>query len=368
MSRERRPHAVAWWAWAAGLGVAALRTSNPLLLGLLAAVIVVVAVARTPSDVRPSPLGTFARVALVVLVVRLVLQVVFGQRLPGHVLFTLPSVPMPSWAEGVTIGGPVSVEGLLSALTGGLRLVVVLLAFGAANALASPREVLRSLPGILHEVAVAITVALCFAPEVLASVQRVRQARMLRGRPTTGVAGMRGIAVPVLEDALDRSIQLAASMGARGFGRRSAAASRRRERAALVAVVLGGAALLAGGYGVLAGASTIPGATGLAVAGVLLVCVGVALSGRRAVRTRYRPAPVGPRSLACGASGWAAALLMALAGTLEPGSVIWSPWPLAWPVVTPVALAATMVGLVPVLVSSAGTTTAARPARQPVAA
>ena len=69
-----------------------------------------------------------------------------------------------------------------------------------------------------------------------------------------------------------------------------------------------------------------------------------------------------------GEDALAAALLVALAGALDPGSVIWSPWPLAWPVVTPVALAATMVGLVPVLVSSAGTTTAARPARQPVAA
>ena len=350
--RERAPHAVAWWVWAAGLAVAALRTSNPLLLALLAAVIVVVTVARTPRDQQPSPLATFARVAALIIVVRVVLQVIFGQRLPGHVLFTLPSVPMPSWAEGVSIGGPVTVEGLLSALVGGLRLAVVLLAFGAANALANPRAVLRSLPGVLHEVAVAITVALCFAPEVLASVRRVRQARLLRGRPTTGIAGVRGIAVPVLEDALDRSIQLAASMGARGFGRRPPATSRPRERAGLAAVLVGSVALLAGGYGVLAGSAVVPGSTWLAVGGLAAVCGGVTLGGRRSARTRYRPAPVGPRSIAVGLSGWVAASLLALAGMLDLSVITWSPWPLSWPLVTPLALLGVVVGLLPLAVST----------------
>ena len=344
---------MAWWAWAAGLALAALRTSNPLLLALLAAVIAVVTIARTPRDLQPSPLASFARVAVLVIAVRLVLQVVFGQRLPGHVLFTLPAVPMPSWAEGVSIGGPVTVEGLLSALVGGIRLAVVLLAFGAANALASPRAVLRSLPGILHEVAVAITVALCFAPEVLSSVRRVRQARLLRGRPTTGVAGVRGIAIPVLEDALDRSIQLATSMGARGFGRRPAVASRARARTTRLAVVVGSVLLLAGGYGVLAGSSVVPGASWLAGLGLLGVCLGVGLSGRRAARTRYRPAPVGTRSIACGASGWLAALLLAVAGAIDPASTAWSPWPLAWPQATPLALVAVLCGLVPLLVAPA---------------
>ena len=33
-------------------------------------------------------------------------------RLPGHVLFTLPHVPLPSWAAGVSIGGPVTAESI----------------------------------------------------------------------------------------------------------------------------------------------------------------------------------------------------------------------------------------------------------------
>lgn len=352
MSRERSVHSVAWWLWSAGLAVGALRTSNPLILLLLAGVLCVVTLAAAERDAGPNPLRTFAQVAVIVIVVRVALQALFGERLPGHVIVTLPSVPMPSWAAGVSIGGPVTVEGLLSALTGGLRLAVVLLAFGAANALGSPRQVLRSLPGVLHEIAVAVTVALCFAPEVLASVRRVRQARLLRGRPTTGVAGMRGIAVPVLEDALERSVQLAASMGARGFGRRPMVTSRWRARLSIGLVVVGSLALLAGGYGILAGAGVIPGAAWLALAGLAIATIGVLGSGRRAVRTRYRPMPFGWRSTTCALAGWMCAGALGVAGMLDPAALAWSPWPLAWPTVTPLALAAVVVGLVPVVVAT----------------
>ena len=103
---------------------------------------------------------------------------------------------------------------------------MILLCFGAANSLASPYRLLRSLPAVLYETGVAVTVALSFAPELVQSIGIVRQARRQRGIPTTGLRGMRGVAVPVLESALDRSLQLATSMDARGLratgrGRRS---------------------------------------------------------------------------------------------------------------------------------------------------
>jgi hypothetical protein len=105
-------------------------------------------------------------------------------------------------------------------LSSGLQLAVILLCFGAANSLASPYRLLRSLPAVLYETGVAVTVALSFTPELVQSIGIVRQARRLRGIPTKGLRGMRGVAVPVLESALDRSLQLATSMDARGYGRR----------------------------------------------------------------------------------------------------------------------------------------------------
>ncbi len=97
---------------------------------------------------------------------------------------------------------------------------MILLCFGAANSLASPYRLLRSLPAVLYETGVAVTVALSFTPELVQSIGIVRQARRQRGIPTKGLRGMRGVAVPVLESALDRSLQLATSMDARGYGRR----------------------------------------------------------------------------------------------------------------------------------------------------
>ena len=169
----------------------------------------------------------FLRLGLVVILIRVVLVIVFGNRLPGHTLFTLPHVPLPSWAAGVSIGGPVTAEAVLAAVVQGLRLAVVLVCFGAANSLASPYRLLRCLPAVLYEAGVAITVALSFAPELVMAITDIRAARRLRGRPLRGLAGLRGTAVPVLERALDRSLQLASSMDARGYGRRVAVARRR---------------------------------------------------------------------------------------------------------------------------------------------
>ena len=62
------------------------------------------------------------------------------------VLVRLPEVPLPAWAAGVRLGGPVTLEGLLAAAYDGLRLATILACLGAANALASPRRLLRYVP------------------------------------------------------------------------------------------------------------------------------------------------------------------------------------------------------------------------------
>ena len=77
----------------------------------------------------------------------------------------------------------------------------------------------RRCPPALYEVGTALVVALAVFPQLAESVQRVRRARRLRGEPGRGARGLRSLVVPVLEDALERSLQLAASMDARGYGR-----------------------------------------------------------------------------------------------------------------------------------------------------
>jgi len=214
-------HPGAWWLWALALATAASRTTNPLLLGLLLAVAGHVVVARRTDAPWARAFVVFLKLGLVVVAIRVVAQVLLGHHGDGITLVTLPVLPLPDWAAGVEIGGPITAEASLAALVEGMRLAAVLACIGAANALANPKRLLAAMPGALYEVGVAVVVALSFAPSLVASVTRIRAARRLRGRPDRGLRGMISVALPVLEDALERSLDLAAAMDSRGYGRQA---------------------------------------------------------------------------------------------------------------------------------------------------
>lgn len=347
--RVRALHPGAWWAWAAGLATAAIETTNPVLLVLIAAVVVYVVAVRRDDAPWSRSLVVFMRFGLVVIVIRVVLQVLFGDRIAGHVMFSLPHVDLPSWAAGVSIGGPVTAESVLLALCEGLRLAVVLLAFGAANSLASPYRLLRSLPAVLYEAGVAVTVALTYAPELVTTIGQVREARRLRGRPTRGLAGVRGMAVPVLEGALDRSLELASSMDSRGYGRRTG--SKRARRGATLATGAGVVLVLFGVFDALS--SSTPwglGAVAL-VLGAVVLGRGVAMSGRRTQRTRYRPDLWRRPEWLVALSGAGVVVTFAVANLLGVTGLQESFYPLAAPPVPLLACAGILLGLVPGFVS-----------------
>ena len=177
---------------------------------------------------------------------------------PGHVLFTLPQVPLPSWAAAVSIGGPVTLESILDAFVLGLaaRRDPALLRRGELAGQSLPAVALAS-RGALRDRrgrdggAVVRTRSWC-SPSGSCDRRGVSGAF-----PTTGLRGMRGVAVPVLESALDRSLQLATSMDARGYGRRSVRCEQSSRRLASGATV-GGLLLMAVGiYGVIDGGSLL---------------------------------------------------------------------------------------------------------------
>jgi len=288
LARPRHLHPGAWWLWALGLATAASRTTNPVLLLLIAAVAGYVVAARHSTSPSSRAYSVFLRLGLVVVVIRVGLASLFGAAIPGHVLVTLPQIALPSWAPGVRIGGPITVEGVAAAGYDGLRLAVMLCCIGAANALADPARLLRCVPGALYEMGVAVVVAMTFAPQAIGSVTRIRAARRLRGRPHRGLRGLRGVAMPVLEGALERSLALAASMDSRGYGRRGELA--RSTRLVTATLTLSGLiGVAAGAYGLLdRGSPGLQGRPTLAV-GAVLAMAGLVLGGRRATRTRYRP-------------------------------------------------------------------------------
>ncbi|MEU8705032.1 energy-coupling factor transporter transmembrane protein EcfT [Streptomyces sp. NPDC048565] len=340
----------AWWLWALGLATAASRTTNPLLLGLLVGVAGYVVAARRTDAPWARSYGAFIRLGLFVVAVRLVFSVLLGSSVPGtHALFTLPEVPLPGWAQGVRIGGRVTAEQLVFALYDGAKLATLLICVGAANSLASPARLLKSLPGALYEVGVAVVVAMTFAPNMVADVARLRTARRLRGRPTGGIRAVLQIGLPVLDGALERSVAVAASMDARGYGRtaRVSPAVRRTTHVLTLGGLLG---VCAGTYGLLAAEGAVHGLP-LLLAGLLAALAGLRLGGRRSVRTRYRPDLWGARAWLVAVSGAAVAAAMIGADAVAPDALHPGVVPLTAPVLPLWPAASVLIGLLPAVVA-----------------
>lgn len=348
--RSNALHAGAWWLWALGLATAASRTTNPLLLALVVAVAGYVVAARRTDAPWARSYGAFLRLGLAVLVIRLVFAVLLGSPIPGtHVVMTLPQVPLPGWAKGVRIGGRVTAEGLVFALRDGMKLAALLVCVGAANSLANPARLLKSLPGALYEAGVAVVVALTFAPHLVADVARLRAARRLRGRDDRGVRALLQVGLPVLEGALERSVALAAAMDARGYGRTAQVPPAVRRLTA--ALTLGGL------LGVCAGTYALLSATGagyglpVLLLGVATALAGLWLGGRRSVRTRYRPDRWGARAWLVSGSGVAVAALMIRATAYAPAALDPPAVPLTAPTLPLWPALSLLLGLLPAFVA-----------------
>lgn len=336
--RGRRPaanrvpralHPVAWWIWALGLATAVSRTTDPLLLILVLAVLGFVIANRRTEAPWARAFKYYLWMALIMIVIRVVFRSVFasGSTPADHILFALPHVHTPDWYSGVRLGGPVSLEAILSSAVDGLRLGTMLCCIGAANVLANPKRALRVLPGALYELGVAVVVAVTVAPQLVESVQRVRRARRLRAGSGKGVRALRGIVIPVLEDAFDRSLRLAAAMDSRGYGR-TGTATRGSRRLTAALLLVGMIGLSAGVYALLDAAT--PRYLGLPVVlgGALLCAVGLATGSRRVKRSTYRPDPWRTPEWAVAGCGVLSAVL--LFGTEDAG-LNPSFYPLQWP-------------------------------------
>lgn len=346
MTDGRWLHPGAWWAWALGLAAAASRTTNPLLLALLILAAGVVVHARRPDAPWGRSFSFFLRLGMLVVVVRVLVQVVFGASIGTTELVDLPGLTLPTWLAGVRIGGDVTLESLLLAFYDGLRLATILICVGAANSLASPTRLLKSVPAALYELGVSVVVALTFTPQLVADVDRLRTGRRLRGRTSTGPRAIAASAVPVLEGALERSVILAAAMDSRGYGRRGALSPAQRRRTSFA--LLGGlAAACIGAFGLVSVGSPALLGLPMLVLGVLATVYGVMVAGRRNVRTTYRPDPWRLPEWWVLLAGVGTALAFAASAWLRIAGLDTAVDPPAWPTLPLLAVAGILVAVTP---------------------
>jgi energy-coupling factor transport system permease protein len=303
-------HPVAWWLWAIGLAAAASFTTNPLVLLLLVGVAALVVMVCRSDQPWGRSFRLYVWLGVVIVVLRVLFRILFGGGYPGTVILDLPEIPLPGWVLDITLLGPLTREALLTGLYDGLRLATIVICIGAANSLANPKRLLRSVPSALYEVGTALVVAVNVLPQFADSVRRIRAAQRLRAGETGRVRALRRLVVPVLEDALEKSLALAAGMDTRGYGRTPGlTATQRRTTGALMLVGLCGVCV--GVYAVLDQTAPRVLALPMLFVGLGLAVAGLVSAGRRVQRTRYRPdawrvaeTGVAASGIAVGVVGW----------------------------------------------------------------
>lgn len=203
--------------------VGAVIATNSAWVAGLAIAVAAISVHQFAEDVPWAKSFWFSlRLGAMILFIRTIVGVLIGVPIPGTKLFTVPILPLPSWIAGIRIGGVVTQERLLSSMHEGLIIIAVICLFGAAVSLTSPHKLLRVTPIVIYEFGVATVIATSALPQLVKSVGRIRRARTLRGDENPS---WRSIAIPLLEDSLSRSLELAAAMDSRGYG-----VSRKRSR------------------------------------------------------------------------------------------------------------------------------------------
>ncbi len=360
----REFHPTAWLVWAAASATAVLALDTPVAACASVCTLVVVGRRFAVPEAAGRAYALFLKIGLLFVAVRVVL---FG--LTGHAgpttLFSLPTLALPNWLGGFSIGGRVTGEVLAHSAVEGLRMAAALLAVGVFLSVVEVYRIIRLLPRFLFEAGLVVCIALTFVPALLGSAVRIRDAQRLRGHRFRGARSFRPLVVPLLAGALERSLTLAASMEARGYGK-SRRTDQRRE-AAWRAVVLAGVLALAAAGGLLVagrrGAAGIVGAAGL-----VILSAGLRAVGRAVVRTRYRAERLDRWDGAFVAASLAG-LVLALGVAAFPDAA-WSAYPaLVSPDPSLLVVAAGAVPLVPVPIAATRRVRLARAsARQPAVA
>ncbi|MDI6857791.1 MAG: energy-coupling factor transporter transmembrane component T [Dehalococcoidia bacterium] len=334
-ARGRVGRADVWLVWLLAASVAVFLTSNPLYLATacLGALMVCTSL---PWRSQQSFYDLAVKLVLFFALLSIPFNLLTGGRGPT-LLFELPSLTFPDWFGGVTLGGAVTLESLLYALERALRVVALLLFAAAFNLAVDHYRLLRLLPPGLRQLGIVLTVAVMLLPQLVRQSKSAVEAQRLRGRKATGLRSVAALAVPVLGASLERSVQRAESLDARGFGRVPVSSSARRLAKAAASVA--GAALLGAGSFVYFYYSAPAVAALLLLGGTALVAV--AFWGGGDESSFYVKEMWDGADFAIAGSALLAPLMLLALRVLDAAGVGYSPFPEAsFPAFHPLAVAA----------------------------
>lgn len=222
-------HPASWWIFGIAIALAAALSRDLIILGTLCFISIVILALKPgrPHSATPT-LKFYLLVSVAVILSRVIFRIVFNLSDPSQeeIAMHLPKVEIYlGFGDPVELLGSISRNSLSAALIEGLRLAAIILGIGISVTFANPRKLLRSTPAVLYEIATSVAMAVNLAPQIIKSMQRIRAAQKLRGR-SKRLGLLVGTLIPVLEDAMEKSQLLAASMSSRGFGKQSNSSKR----------------------------------------------------------------------------------------------------------------------------------------------
>lgn len=264
-------HPFTWTLWLGAVAAVIALTRNPLYLLLLLLGLAVM-LERLRLAGRMTPLDPLAFTAVAVafgggfnaLTTRYGTTVI--ARLPEH-------LPL--------IGGPITAEALVYGMISGLVLGTLVAAFAVFGGALPVGALLSLAPRAFYPLAVVITIAVTYVPVTMRYARQVREAQQLRGHRLRTWRDALPLVLPLLIGGLERALQLAEALAARGFAADPPPPAVRM--------------FLAGGLATIFAGLLVRFAWGFAAWGWLLLACGVGLvgaalvvAGRRIPRTHYR--------------------------------------------------------------------------------
>ncbi|MDZ4719571.1 MAG: CbiQ family ECF transporter T component [Roseiflexaceae bacterium] len=315
-------HPFAWIAWLAAVCAVLSATRNPLHLGLALLCVLLVTITR---GLRPGVLRLAIGITLVAAFFNLILA-----RVGATVLWRIPG----SWP---LLSGPLTLESLVYGALTGLALAGIFTAFGAAQGAVPTRALLDLLPPAFAPLAITLTIAVAFVPATLRQLRQVREAQLIRGHTIRGLRDWSALLIPLLIGGLDRALQMAEALAARGFPDQAAS---RRSPAILIAI---GLALLAAGLLINAWGTSLLG-WALTLLGLGIIGLAIWLAGRNTPRTRYRRLPWTHSDTLVAIAALVAGIAFVVPFALPDRAVLaFSPYPqLAFPLFSPIHGIATL--------------------------
>ena len=335
-------HPLTWGVWLfAGVAIVFL-TSNPLYVALIALSAIVVYAAHRRGSHRA--LDVLLMAGLVTSMLTIPFNLMTGSTGATH-LFDLPSLTLPGWLASVTLGGPVTAESLLYATTHAMTIVAVLALVCAFNASVDHFKLLRYTPSGLAQLGIIVTISLLLVPETLRRIVSLQESRRVRGYDAS-LRSLPALLLPILSEALERSVQRAESLDARGFGRLSLPPNAAETMAAIASLAISAVSSFAYYY---YPSSRIAAVCGLAFGLSVIIVIGMRQARRSgATRLSHHPVTLADLMIVSAAVAGVAAMLTARAVSL--GDVSYVPFPdIAFPQLHPLPAMACLSLLVPAL-------------------